>query len=316
MKLLIHCLVACHLVHFAAFGDSRVESGKAFENIKAAKALPSTPATWRISQPSESELAAFQANFVQAATNVVYQCETFRTKFPASGHIGEVIGIETDTLYSAFGSGRFPVPTASAEPLYQAATNLGGLMPGDIRLQMTVARVVAALPAEKAVSIYESFIQNNPGEPAKSIAKVALKKLKRVGQPLVLRFNSIDGRAVDLEQYRGKVVILNFWATWCVPCIREMKELQSLVASAPANSVAVIGISLDTGETELKAFLRREKIPWPQYFSPSGAESPLIRNLDVKSIPEVWLIDKQGKLRDVQGAGGLSEKVNGLLTEK
>ncbi len=106
----------------------------------------------------------------------------------------------------------------------------------------------------------------------------------------------LDGEPISIEAYRGKVVLVDFWAVWCGPCIVEMPNVKKVYEKYKDKGFDIIGISLDSDETKLRNFLKENDIPWRQVFSGKGWDSPVSRQYGIYSIPNMWLIDKEGKL--------------------
>jgi peroxiredoxin len=136
-----------------------------------------------------------------------------------------------------------------------------------------------------------------------------------LGKPIDLQFKALDGRDVSLAAMRGKVVLIDFWATWCPPCVQEVPGIKALYEKFHSGGLEVIGISLDDKKEDLLSFVKQNKIEWPQYFDELGAENKIAKKFGIEELPTMWLIDKQGLLRDVDAAGSLSEKVQKLPTE-
>src|SRR6266478_8213925 len=78
---------------------------------------------------------------------------------------------------------------------------------------------------------------------------------KYLGQPLAIQFEAIDGRQVDLAKMRGKVVLVDFWATWCPPCVREVPVVKAAYDKFHPRGFEVIGISLDDKKQDLLSFV-------------------------------------------------------------
>jgi peroxiredoxin/tetratricopeptide (TPR) repeat protein len=133
--------------------------------------------------------------------------------------------------------------------------------------------------------------------------------------PISLRFTALDGREVDLAKMRGKVVLLFFWATWAPPAVRwELPKILPVYEELNSKGFDVIGISCDEDKGQLQQFVTDKKLPWPQHFD--GKRSyEILAKYDIKQIPTLWLVDKKGILRDVNGREGLEEKVKRLLAE-
>ena len=119
----------------------------------------------------------------------------------------------------------------------------------------------------------------------------------------------LDGNPISLEQYRGKVVLLDFWAVWCGPCIAEMPNVKAVYNSYKAEGFDIIGISLDTDEDRLRDYLKENDIPWRQVFSGEGWKSPVSQQYGIRAIPAPWLIDKDGTLITHQARGDALERL-------
>ena len=122
----------------------------------------------------------------------------------------------------------------------------------------------------------------------------------------------LDGNPISLEQYRGKVVLLDFWAVWCRPCIAEMPNVKAVYNSYKDEGFDIIGISLDADEDHLRGYLKENDIPWRQVFSGEGWKSPVAQQYGIRAIPAPWLIDKDGTLITHQARG---EKLERLVAE-
>ena len=119
-----------------------------------------------------------------------------------------------------------------------------------------------------------------------------------VGQPIPeLKFKSVDGTDVDLAKMKGKVVLVDFWATWCGPCLREMPHLLEAYAAYKEFGFEIIGISLDSDREAMERFLKENKITWPQYFDGQGWKNAIAQKFNVQHIPHYFLLDRQGIVR-------------------
>jgi thiol-disulfide isomerase/thioredoxin len=150
------------------------------------------------------------------------------------------------------------------------------------------------------------------------IANASAEKIPgtdRVGKPLAIRFTAVDGRPVDLEKLRGKVVLVDFWATWCVPCVREVPRVKAVYEKLHGKGFEIVGISFDEKKGALQSFVEKEKITWPQYFDGKGWGNQFGAQFGIESIPTMWLLDKKGLLRHVDARHDLEAKVQKLLAE-
>lgn len=139
------------------------------------------------------------------------------------------------------------------------------------------------------------------------------KQLDRIGQPLQLQFTALDGTNIDLERYRGKVVLLDFWATWCPPCVGGLPGVKSVWQKLHKEGFEVIGMSYDEEREKLEKFLQKNELPWPQFFDSAGKDAPLIKSLGQPGPPAYWLIDRRGLLSDINAHDDLEKKVKKLL---
>lgn len=137
-----------------------------------------------------------------------------------------------------------------------------------------------------------------------------------VGKPLHLSFVAIDGRKIDLADLKGKVVMIDFWATWCGPCVAEMPEVKQVYDKYHAAGFEILGISLDDNKDRLLAFVKENHITWPQYFDGKHWNNEISFRFGINAIPAEWLVDKKGILRDTDSRGNLEQRVNELLHEK
>ena len=106
----------------------------------------------------------------------------------------------------------------------------------------------------------------------------------------------LDGKLISLQDYRGKVVLLDFWAAWCGPCLGEMPNVKRVYNTYKDQGFDIIGVSLDTDETRLRNYLKKNNIQWRQIFSGQKWRSPLVRQYHIRSIPAPWLIARDGTL--------------------
>lgn len=105
-----------------------------------------------------------------------------------------------------------------------------------------------------------------------------------------------DDTVIDLEAYRGKVVLVDFWATWCGPCVDELPNVLAAYKAHHADGFEVIGISLDKDGAKLAAFTQQQGMSWPQIFDGQGWQNKLAQAYGIRSIPATFLLDREGKI--------------------
>ena len=106
-----------------------------------------------------------------------------------------------------------------------------------------------------------------------------------------------EGQTVALEKYRGQYVVLDFWASWCPDCRKDMPKMKELYARYGMEGVQFLGISFDTTREALDNYLKKESIAWPQVTElKKMRESEMAQAYHIKWIPSIYLLDPSGKV--------------------
>ena len=166
--------------------------------------------------------------------------------------------------------------------------------------------------AEKHLKDFPEAKQNRMVEgKIKSIKATAELKTK----PLNLKFTAVDGREVDLSKMQGKVVLIDFWATWCGPCVAELPNVLKAYKELHPKGFEIVGISLDSDKAKLESFVKERGMEWPQFFDGQGWKNEISSKYGINSIPAMWLVNKKGMVVSTSARGDLEEKVQKLLAE-
>jgi thiol-disulfide isomerase/thioredoxin len=154
---------------------------------------------------------------------------------------------------------------------------------------------------EDAKKWYGRIGSDFPNSPQAKKAGGAAARLDSVGKTITLKGNSRSGGTVDLADYRGKAVLIQYWATWCNPAKNDMAALKELAAKYE-KSFTVLGVCLDTNAKSLEAYLANNPLPWPQIFEEGGLDSRPACVFGIITLPTMILVDPQGKVvnRNIQ----------------
>lgn len=203
----------------------------------------------------------------------------------------------------------------SARSLSAAIRKFIDTHPEDARipvLRMTEAQALEAYEPDRARELYDEVAANEDPE-LSDAAKAALDLMAMREEPMELSFTAVDGRKVDLADLRGKVVLVDFWATWCPPCVEEVPQLVETYEKFKGLGFEIVGISLDEDKAALEKFTAENKMTWPQFFDGKGWENEFARRFKIQSVPTLWLLDREGKLVDANPRGRLEAAIEAAL---
>ncbi|MBU8920697.1 MAG: redoxin domain-containing protein [Bacteroidales bacterium] len=147
------------------------------------------------------------------------------------------------------------------------------------------------------------------------IDRMSILKSLAIGKvPDDFSATATDGKPISFGQYRGKVVLVDFWATWCAPCRTEMPHVKKVYDKYNPKGFEIIGISMDDNKAKLDEYIKNKSIKWRQIFDGKGWKSELGQKYAVASIPTTLLLDREGVIRYKNLRGDELEKAVKELT--
>jgi thiol-disulfide isomerase/thioredoxin len=144
--------------------------------------------------------------------------------------------------------------------------------------------------------------QLEEGHYPQEAVRIVLRRFHRhpeLGKPFIAELTRLDGTKLKLPQdLSGKVVVVDFWATWCPPCVAAAPKMVELYAKYQPQGVEFVGVSLDPAEARgtLENFITQHGMTWIQTFSGLGPSDPTATQYGVESIPSVWVIGRDGNV--------------------
>ncbi len=139
-----------------------------------------------------------------------------------------------------------------------------------------------------------------------------------VGKPLIAAGRTTTGGKLSTADLKGKVVLLDFWATWCGPCNAELPHMKELYKTFHQQGLEIVGVDCDDSDDTVNTFTKEKEMPWPQLRETSQTAEPwhpLAKQWHVSGIPTMFLIDRHGILRYVDARDGAEAKISKLLAE-
>jgi thiol-disulfide isomerase/thioredoxin len=165
-----------------------------------------------------------------------------------------------------------------------------------------------------AASLGYGFLSGTETQPVKSERKAQQKQKESPDAP-DFALKDLDGNTVKLSDYKGKVVIIDFWATWCGPCRRGIPEFIELQKEYGEDQLVILGVSVDQGDLSVvPAFAKNYGINYPVLYANEDIQR---KYGPIRSIPTAFIVDTAGKVNDVtvglRPKTYFKEKINSLL---
>ncbi len=205
----------------------------------------------------------------------------------------------------------------SARELSAAIAKFLETHPDDPRrpaLKLTEAQALENFDPATARAIYEEVAKDEDPDIAQA-AKNGLELMELRDKPLELSFTTVDGKNFDLADLRGKVVLVDFWATWCPPCVEEVPQLVETYEKFKDRGFEIVGISLDNDKSALEKFTAENQMTWPQFFDGKGWDNEVAQRFKIQSVPTMWLLGRDGKLVDPAPRTRLEQAVAAALDQ-
>jgi len=171
---------------------------------------------------------------------------------------------------------------------------------GEAMLQIAVAAEFSG-KLDDAKGWYTKLAQSKSVQVQADKARGSIRRLEMKGKPFSLAGASLTGGQINSAAYRGKTLLVFYWATWCQPCQQDLPALRALYQQYQSRGFEVVGVCLDvpigTPEqqaAQLKQYVTANKVPWPQMYEPGGLDSAPAVSYGIISLPTMFLVDDKG----------------------
>jgi thiol-disulfide isomerase/thioredoxin len=188
------------------------------------------------------------------------------------------------------------------------------LTAADGQLLFGAAMALENLPQKDGVAFAKQFADavNDASDPQiKGLGKLLIgisRRLDLPGNTMELKGTLLDGKALDWSKYRGKLVLIDFWATWCGPCVVEMPRLKRMYEANKEKGFEIIGISLDHKADAPKKFMEDKGYEWPCVYEPDQQVQPMPDHYGILAIPATILVARDGKVIALNLRGAALER--------
>ena len=329
------CLCACWFV---------ASAGRAAEETKPAGGEAEKPAAapvdrYAVPEGDVARLLTFIDELQKFRPTTLEEYENHQQKSPAALKLAaeRILALEKDPASEVFQKATGYILQSRVQTLMTVSADEQRKISADVlahvmaketltRLEFSLAFSTARSlenlgNKELALEAYSAFGKRFSESQDPMLARYGQKMLgsaRRINLPgneMQLEGKTVDGRPFNWKSYRGKVVLVDFWATWCGPCVREIPNVKKQYELYHDKGFDVVGISLDEKREELKKFIEEQQLPWVCLFEDgSGGNHPMAVYYGVMAIPTVILVDKEGKVVNLNAHGDeLASELERLL---
>jgi thiol-disulfide isomerase/thioredoxin len=166
-----------------------------------------------------------------------------------------------------------------------------------IRRVLTVPSVVI-LAGTLAGCAGASAVQNGPGGGDSGyVAGNRVSEVIKDRKPApAVQGTTLDGKALKLADFQGKITVVNFWASWCAPCRAEAPTMQKVYDETKASGVQFLGVDIKDGKDNAQAFFRTFKITYPSLYDQAGQIALAFRDIPPNAVPSTLIVDRRGQI--------------------
>jgi peroxiredoxin len=186
--------------------------------------------------------------------------------------------------------------------------------PGAVRLDGLALANLGQDQAAKAR--FEQYVEMKPGDDAerRRVERYLERpELARARMAPPFEVTTADGRSISMDDLQGKVVLLDFWATWCGPCRAALPHIRDVARKFQGQPLVILSVSLDADEGKWREFIARNEMTWPQYLD-GGFSGSMSKLFGVEAIPHTFTIDADGVLQEEHiGDASIEGKLKKLL---
>lgn len=287
---------ATHLQHLAAAFRKFIES------------YPTDPRRW------DAELTLHPIHFFQA------QRQGQRAQAQEAISALQALGHNANAPSSVRGTARLiALQFAAEQPGPSVAELRAWLVDYPDHILNAQARLLLGLRLQDTdpAAALEAFQQVSTSQDKRlaAVARINADRLMLFSEPIALKLTTLDGTALDLATLRGKVVLIDFWATWCGPCVAEMPALAELYEKHHAAGLEIIGISQDRDRATLEKFVQAKELKWLQVHEVPDSADSTAKRYGVTSYPTKWLVDRAGRARHLPRDADLGAEIQNALNK-